>query len=350
MADKLLESSAISAFCGSMATMLSAGIQIEEAALLLADNRSGSRFADVCNEVYKHTTEGATLTDAMRQTEAFPEYALSMVETGEQAGFLESTLRNLELYYGEEDRMFEKLRTSLGFPLALLLVMAVILAFTAQFVLPIFTDVYKNMAGSLSTVSFTSVETATTIAWVALAITVLCALATFFLWTKARSENGREYILTMFEGVSATKDALYQLALSRFTAALATLISAGVSSEDALEKARATVNHEELTTRLNAAYESMIDIDNPLSLPQALDDNKVLEPLYARMLSVGSRSGRTDETLAEFSLVFFDDAIVQIDRALDRIEPLLAAFLTIAVGLTLVAVMLPLVGIMGSIG
>ena len=62
------------------------------------------------------------------------------------------------------------------------------------------------------------------------------------------------------------------------------------------------------------------------------------------------RSGSTEETLAQLSNTFFDDAVLQIDRALDRVEPVLAAFLTIAVGATLIAVMLPLIGIMGSIG
>ena len=40
----------------------------------------------------------------------------------------------------------------------------------------------------------------------------------------------------------------------------------------------------------------------------------------------------------------------RLARALDKVEPVLAAFLTIAVGATLIAVMLPLIGIMGSIG
>ena len=42
MAQILLESSALSAFCGSIATMLSAGIQTDEAVLMLAENRERS--------------------------------------------------------------------------------------------------------------------------------------------------------------------------------------------------------------------------------------------------------------------------------------------------------------------
>ena len=42
MAQILLESSALSAFCGSIATMHSAGIQTDEAVLMLAENRERS--------------------------------------------------------------------------------------------------------------------------------------------------------------------------------------------------------------------------------------------------------------------------------------------------------------------
>ena len=60
--------------------------------------------------------------------------------------------------------------------------------------------------------------------------------------------------------------------------------------------------------------------------------------------------GSLDAALDRLSANFFDDAILQIDAAIDNIEPALAAFLTIAVGATLISVMLPLIGIMGSIG
>ena len=68
------------------------------------------------------------------------------------------------------------------------------------------------------------------------------------------------------------------------------------------------------------------------------------------MLTIGTRSGSLDAALDRLSANFFDDAILRIDGAIDNIEPALAAFLTIAVGATLISVMMPLIGIMGSIG
>lgn len=350
MAEKLLESSALSAFCGSVATMLSAGIQTEEAVLMLAENRERSRFQEVCNHMYDRLVEGDPFSQAMRTSEGFPTYAVEMAATGEQSGHLEQVLRNLEVYYDEEDRMFNKLRSSVGYPAALLVIMAVILAFTVLVILPVFADVYENMAGSLAASSFISVGLSGAIGWIALAITVVCAIAAVALWAMSRTESGRAKVVGLFQRLHITKRSMRQLALSRFTASLATYVSSGITNEEAMTRALRTVDHDGLKAQVTAARDSMIDLDNPRSLAQAISEQEVFEPLYARMLNVGMRSGSADETLAQMSTTFFDDAVAQIDRSLDRVEPIFAAFLTIAIGATLIAVMLPLVGIMGSIG
>lgn len=350
MARKQLEPSALSAFCGSMATMIAAGVQLDEATDMLADNREGSRFQDTCSCLYRHISAGDSLAVAMDKSGAFPKYAVDMVSAGERAGHLENVLRNLELYYDEEDRLFMKLRSSVGYPAALLCIMSVILAFTVAFVLPTFTGVYDNMAGSLAVGSFSSVGTALLIGRIALGVMVVAAIATIALVIFASFPNGRFNVMDLLLHLPGTRQALFQLGLSRFTAALATLMSSGIDDQEAMRRAVETIKQRRLRERLQEAAASMADLDKPRTLVQVISDYEILEPLYARMLAVGMRSGNADVALARLSSMFFDDAVMRIDRAFDSIEPLLAALLTIAVGATLVAVMLPLIGIMMSIG
>jgi type IV pilus assembly protein PilC len=330
--------------------MLSAGIQTDEATLMLAENRERSRFQGTCHQMYHLLVNGETFAEAMRRSGSFPNYAIDMVETGERSGHLEQVLRNLEMYYDEEDRLFAKMRSSVGYPAALLCIMSAILAFTVLFILPVFSDVYSNMAGTLAVGSFSSVSISQIIGWIALGITVFSALMALLLVLETSSTRGRQRVMHLLEHIPQTKQAMYQLALSRFTAALATLVSSGIDNEEAMERAIRTVDHPKLKKKLKRAAQSMSDLDNPRSLTQAISEFHIFEPLYARMLNVGMRSGNTEETLAQLSATFFDDAVRQIDRALDSIEPALAAFMTIAVGATLIAVMLPLVGVMSSIG
>ena len=350
MGGKLLESSALSAFFGSVATMLSAGIQTEEAALMLAENRSHSRFQEVCETLYARLVEGSSLADAMRASGGFPSYAENMVGIGEQSGHLEAVLRNLEVYYDEEARMFAKLRSAIARPAALLVIMAVILGFTVAVILPVFSRTYETMAGTLSTGSAAAVTASHVIGIIAFVVTVVLAIGALWLMRLTSTEAGRQRAMGLFERIPGLRGALHQLALSRFTAALATYVSSGITNEEAMRRAMETVDNDALRAQLEQAHDSMTDLDNPRSLTQAISEFGIFEPLYQRLLEVGMRSGSTEETLAQLSTTFFDDAIGQIDNALDRVEPVFAAFLTVAIGVTLIAVMLPLIGIMGSIG
>ena len=57
-----------------------------------------------------------------------------------------------------------------------------------------------------------------------------------------------------------------------------------------------------------------------------------------------------EPVLQRLAELFSQDAHSRIDSAVDRVEPMLSAFLTVAVGVALISTMLPLIGILGSIG
>lgn len=350
MAKPLLESSALSAFCESVAIMLSAGIQTDEAVHMLSENMEDTSFKRACDSIYAGLIGGKSLAESMDATGAFPQYAVDMVAVGERSGRLENVLRSLSVYYDEEDRLFAKIRSSIGYPAALLCIMSVILLFTVAVILPVFVNVYENLTGSLTAGSFSAVNASIAIGWVALVVILLCTAVALCGLVASRSEGGRQAIMRVLEKFPLTRQAMYQLALSRFTSAIATYTASGINTDDAMKEALATVDHAALRDKLSRAYEAMIDPEDAKGLARAISESNVFEPVYARMLTIGTRSGSLDSVLGRLSTTFFDDAVVQIDRVIDSTEPTLAAFLTVAVGATLISVMLPLIGIMGSIG
>ena len=86
------------------------------------------------------------------------------------------------------------------------------------------------------------------------------------------------------------------------------------------------------------------------SLAQAFYEEKIFEPLYNRMLLSGARSGQLENVLERLSKVFSAEADTRIELLIGNIEPILSGLLTLAVGLTLLSVMLPLVGILAAVG
>ncbi len=350
MAHQLVESAELSFFCDSISVMLAAGIQTDEAVHMLVEDMGDTPFRRVCHEVYRGLIQGQTLAAAMLATQAFPAYAVEMIAVGERSGKLENVLRSLGVYYNEEARMFTKVKSAIGYPAALFCIMTIILAFTIVVILPVFVDVYESLAGTLTAGSFTAVSVALGIGWVALAVTLVATVLALAAAILSRSAGGRARIMRLCEKLPVTRGAMYELALSRFISALAAYTASGMNTDDAMRETLQTIDHPRLLALATEAYDLMVDLDDPRSLAQALSETAMVEQVYIRMLTIGTRSGSLDSVLMRLSDMFFNDALANIDGAVDSIEPALAAFLTVAVGATLISVMLPLIGIMGSIG
>lgn len=349
-ANERLTSADVSVFCEGMAMMLAAGIQVDEALSLLDIRRASARLSCVCDEAYRAVLSGCGLAEAMRRTGTFPRHAVDMVAVGERTGRLEQTLRRLTSYYDEESRVFAKVRTAVGYPAALLCVMAVIVAFTVWVVLPVFIRVYESMAGSLTAGSSAAIAASVAIGWVALIVTLLGAAATVAAVVASRTPRGNALLIKVLERLPFTRGAMEKLALSRFTLALSTYIASGVNDDVAMAESIKTVEHPQVRVHAEAALRLMEDAERSCGLSTAIAESGLLDALYARMIVIGARTGSVENVLAGLGETFFNEAADRVDRVIDSVEPLLAALLTIAVGTTLISVMLPLIGIMGAIG
>lgn len=361
MATKMLESGTLSAFCESLAIMYSAGIQTDEAVYLLGEEQKGAKsptqsgasiggLKSACDNVYAGLVAGKSLAAALKDSGAFPEHLVNMVAAGETSGRLESVLWSLAKHYDEEDRLYSKARSAIAYPAALLGVMSVILLFAVAVILPVFIDVFEGLSGSLTAGSFAYVNVSIAIGWIALIVTLICTVLVIIGMIISATPDGRMKLVRLLEKLPFTRDPMRQIAVARFTAALSTFISAGIDTDTSMRRAVDMVEHVELRKQLEGARDAMLDPTQGKSLPQAISESNVFEPIYARMLLVGARTGSLETVLSSLSDTFFDDAITRIDNTIDSVEPTLAAFLTVSIGATLIAVMLPLIGIMSSIG
>lgn len=349
MADNL-NSSEMQAFCENVALMLSVGVQTAEATHMLAESAESKILQRKCLEVYEQLAAGRKLSVAMASAGGFPSYAIEMISAGEKTGRTQETLESLAGYYDEEGRLIRKIRQSVSYPAIILCIMSVVLAFVASSILPIFLDVYKSMSGGIATSSFSAVNIGIIIGWTALVLTLVMTLVALIALASSHSAKGRDRLMKILSVMPGAKKVFYDLALSRFTAALSVYIASGSNTDDAMSEAVKTIEMDELSLHANDALMSMKELDNPKSLVQALSECEVLDPMRSRMLTFGLRSGQVDEVLMGMSEDLFEESISGFDSIIDKIEPLLAGFVTIAVGLTLISVMLPLVGMMGAVG
>lgn len=340
---KMLSSAQIHVFCGSIAMMLRSGVPLSQAAAMFAQDTEGPLGA-AAGRITAALEGGSGFAEAAEETGAFPPYALGVFRTAELSGRLDETLERLAEEYDREDRLTQRLKTTLGYPAALLIMMCGVLAVLVFFVLPMFQGVYTSITGSLAASSYAYVLAAGLVGRVSLVLCVLVSAVLLTLCVLLREETGRRKLRARMEKLTFTRRASYLLALSRLTDTLATLLASGTDPDEAMEMARELTEHSGLRAALGRCREQM---DQGAGLAAALV--QVLPPLYGRMLLGGSESGRLAETMEELSRRLGREAEEGLCAVMDRTEPLLIGFLTVSVGLTLLGVMLPLLGILGAV-
>ncbi len=350
MSTSKLGSAELQAFFSNTAQMVSVGVQTDEAVHLLISTAETDRLRTAAQAVYAALIGGASLSAAMQAAGCFPAQATGLVAAGEETGHLEDTLRTLAISYEEQDRLFAKLRAAIGYPCALLCVLSVILAFTVAAILPVFLNVYDSLAGGAAAATSGLAAAGIIIGWATLIVTLVCTVFALVAFALSRTPAGRERLMGTLGRMPFARRAFGDWALAQFTSALAVYTAAGLNVDDAVGRALATVENPELRARVTLAHRSMVEPVRANGLVQAFASFQVLSPQHIRQLTFGMRSGRVDEVLVELSEEFFQDAINSFDGLVDKVEPVLAGFVTVAVGAALIAVMLPLVDIMGTIG
>lgn len=347
MSNRKLDDLGVSAFCESMGMMVRSGIQTDEAISLLQSGREGS--SGVLEEglavMKEHVDQGSGLAAAMKESGIFPQYALQMVEAGEESGRLEDILFRLSRYYADQKTISEKLRNAVTYPAAMLVLIIAVLAVMLVMVLPSFTDVYNNLTGSLAASSYSYVQWAYAFCWIALGVMVVVALVLvigLILWKNGK----RAPVEAVLRRIPICSSILDSLGMFRFTSALGTFLASGELQDEAMAKSIPMTDCKPVEEKLERCTARM---EEGHSIAQAAYDEELFEPVYGRMLLAGERSGSMEDVLARLTDLIEENCGSLVDRLVSIVDPLLSGILMVTVGLSLLSVMLPLIGMMNSV-
>ena len=180
-------------------------------------------------------------------------------------------------------------------------------------------------------------------------IAAVCSIAAviFIAAMYIRTERGRIFVDKLKISAPILKYLNTRIITSRYARGLSILLKSGVQLINAMQEIIQLVNNSYLEKRFNDAA---IKVKEGVNLADVFNDMMIFPPLFIRLVTVGHSVGLLDEML-ERSAVIFDE---EVDHAIERItltvEPIIIIILSIAIGIILLAVMLPMIGIMNAIG
>lgn len=138
---KNLSSLQIASFCTQLSLLIKAGISLQEGIHILYEDASSQAEKELLKQILEPIEEGQPLAFSLRQTDAFPQYMVEMVEIGETSGKLEEVLDSLTEYYERSENISKSIRSAVTYPMIMILMMAVVIGVLMIKVLPIFRQV-----------------------------------------------------------------------------------------------------------------------------------------------------------------------------------------------------------------
>jgi len=315
------------------------GLPLSEGFDILRNNEENPAERALVNKLYEAVNRGDSITDVMRDSEIVPEYACSLISIGEKTGRLEETFASLADFYIKRDELAQSIRSSVVYPVSMLVMVFVVVVVLLVQVMPVFDHVFRQLGYEMTGISAGLMQAGTIIGqfgfWIAGILAFLVVIGVIL----AVIPSGRKFYNSLFQSAPITRDLSLDLSAQRFSLAMSSMLSAGLELDTSLEFAEKLVEDKR-------ARQSVTKIRKTLEDGGSFLDSLESSGLYTKkdlaLLAIGIKTGADAEAM---NLVGEQITIAtegRLERLIATIEPSLVAIMCVLVGLILLSVMLPL--------
>ena len=335
----------VSLLCEQIALILRSGLPLHDGVEAVCRNYGKTRYAAAFERLDKQMLETGSLYEGVKAAGVFPAYMAEMTQIGEKTGELDHVMDDLTLYYEREAAISRAVRNAVTYPLILIGMMAALIALLVGRVLPVFNEVFRSMGIDTASASGRWMTLGITVGRVVMIVACVLIVLALLLMALLRTRAGKRLRTLLGRAVPPVRRLNEKLSASRFAACLAMMLRSGYPLEESLDLIGNVVSDESIAGRVRACSESMAQ-GTPFA--DAVEKLGLFDPLHCRMIRVGVQAGQTDQVMSKLAQVYADEADDAISRLVSVIEPSLVALMSIIIGAILLAVMLPLLGIMSG--
>ena len=321
--------------CRQLSAMLSSGLTLVRALDILSKEQPKEATRQIFREVYEEVQKGSSFSDALRmQQGAFPNFLVSMVQAGESSGQLDIIVRRLEEYYDKQNKLNNKIRGAIMYPiiLAVLCVIIVIALFT--FILPTFKDLMteEDMKG-LTGFLFKLADSMTGY-WYIYVGTVLAVI--FIVKYTLKIPSVRYKFDKMICKMPKVGKLVVKVYTGKFARTLSSLYSSGIPMVEALERSAAILGN----TFIEQSFVTVIsEVKQGEQLSVSIQRTGIFESMFCSIIFVGEESGALDSILEKSAGFYEDEADSAIQRLVGLIEPVMIIIMGAAIGLVIAGIL-----------
>ena len=330
----------LSLFTRQLATLVASSVPLYEAMGSLHEQQESGILKQVLARVSARIAEGASLSRAFAaEPKVFGESYVSMVAAGEASGALDAVLERLADFLEEQEQVRSRVTSALAYPILMMLVGGGVMLFLLTMVIPKIVVIFEDSKAALPLITIALIKLSHFLRgwwWIQAGL----AIASAPLYRKAMLRDDlrlkRDALLLKLPLAGGM---LQRLILSRFARVLGLLLSSGVPIIRALE-----ITSEVLVNRVYRSFlqEVMEEVAQGGSLSGSLRKSPLFPPLLVHLAGVGEKGGALEAMLLKAGIAYEREFNSRLTRLMGLMEPLLVLAMGVAVGIVVMAVLLPI--------
>lgn len=336
-----VSSAAMSVAYSLLSDQLETGVPLLRALQVMAEQSSDPTLRTTLSTIAAQVADGTSLATAMTsRPSVFSALDVSMVQAGEEGGFLEESLRRLAAVRERQEEIRGRIRSAAAYPLLLAIVASLVVTGMLIFFVPKFQPLFDSLqqSGRLPWPTRTLLGISDFLkSWGLLFPPVLFA-AIFFIKVRIPEKKLARHIDQLLMRIRGIGPVVRSVAIARFCRVLGSLLQNGVPMLRSLEIARHATGNQVLSETIAVAAESISSGKN-LAGPLAASGHFPVDVL--EMIAVAEQANRLDSVLLKLADKLESRAQQRLDILLRLLEPIMMLIMAVVVGFMVVALLMP---------
>jgi type IV pilus assembly protein PilC len=324
-----------------LATLLVAGIPILQALQVIARSCSNLKLQKLLVAIKEKIQQGNSLSESLQiHNRYFNHLTCALVFAGEQSGTLDILLERVVAYREKIENLKKKIKKTLFYPCAVIVIAAVVTWVLLVFVVPRFAELFAGFGAQLPLLTRLIINLSNFMQkfwWLILLGLISPVIAVIVL--RRNSQICANFFDSLVLKCPILGGILQKSIITRLMQTLATTFATGVPLLDCLRLLQNVANNRRFYAVLGQIHDS---VSKGQTLYQSLQVSGLFPNIIIQMVAIGEEAGKLTDML-EKAANFYEEEVNQLVNRLNQLlEPIIMVILGIVVGGLVIAMYLPI--------
>jgi type IV pilus assembly protein PilC len=337
----------LAVFTRQFSVMIDAGLPLVQCLDILGNQEEDKGFSAAILQTRADVEGGQSLADAMKKhPRVFDALYTNMIAAGEAGGILDAILKRLAVYIEKNVKLKSQVKSAMVYPIAVVVIATGVVAVILWKVIPTFGSLFAGLGAELPLPTrIVMAASDILVRFMPFIIISLVAISYAFKRYYA-TDKGRHVIDAIVLKLPVLGPIMRKIAVARFCRTLSTLMSSGVPILDGLDITARTAGNAIIEDAIQVTRKS---IERGETIAAPLKQTGVFPSMVVQMIGVGEATGALDTMLAKIADFYEDEVDTAVAGLLTLLEPVMIAFLGIVVGGIVIAMYLPIFGLISEL-